>query len=518
MSEAFFHSRNTHQWIQELSDLGDVTFFAGLGTTIDRTGLSWPKLMDRLLTKFVASSTTRQQILQKYSPIQVATVLDGYYAELYSEPEHKLEALRRDLHEALYGPNSYLAGRFSESIAELSLELARNGKSVVIVTPNYEEYLLLDFVEKLDAQKKKDGATAKTEIVLEALIVTDTTELPREWEAPGHVTFIFLHGYVPKDLTVLEDKNLDLGIPVLSEGDYGNRGDLSRRVLARLFENRNVIVVGSSMTDSPLVNALIDTRDTGDKKRVALLPEEGGVTTTSPAGHVTTWRDRRLQHMRVTPIYPDFYIQAGQFLHEIRMLISRGDRDDITKAFSPHRYGSRLVRWSQNWQHDVGSHAGAQQIHHELLRDALAVIRKDLSVPLDENLKLEAWVRWQPDSRRVLALWASSIGNWVDPYLMRTSEITKDSRYSSVEIFCNGAPKFVYEKGEEADFRWRAYLGTPIWIDEEDGRVPVGVITLASMKDEGTIHHSNIRDLDAALLQMRKVGKLIVAPGQTIIE
>jgi hypothetical protein len=58
--EPFFHRRATHRLISDLSVPEDWTIYLGSGATIDRTGLSWGLLVDRLLARFEPDATARR--------------------------------------------------------------------------------------------------------------------------------------------------------------------------------------------------------------------------------------------------------------------------------------------------------------------------------------------------------------------------------------------------------------------------------------------------------------------------
>lgn len=510
--EAFFHRRTTHRWIYELAAPTDVTIYAGLGATIDRTGLDWNALLDALLSKYLPDRDTRKAIEERYNPIQLATVLDGYYSEkIDSAPEdperERLDLVREDIRDVLYGPRKNMNGKLAQSLTELAFQTALSGKSVILVTPNYDEYLYHDLVTYGLAYREVHPQLDSFPQVRLYVVDDEATPKPDEWSDPGDIHVVYIHGYIAKE------RGKHRGTPVLSEGDYGDRSGRTRATLAEIFQDRTIIVVGSSLADAPLVNALADTKPKEDEEhpnRVAILSSSSAVADRSANGDaLSIWHDRRLRYMGLTPIYADYHIQVGQFLYEIQQCMSRGYREEMTKAHSPHRYGFRLSAWWRDWYEQNIANGSLQQQHHQKLVSALADIRSQSGIPLDDNLKLEFWLRWRPESSRKLALWASSTGTWIDTYMMRRDEIRVGSDYRAVQIFCGGAPRFLSE-APESESRWRRYLGLPIWNTVDAGRVPVAVISLASMDESGFLREENLGVLRHAIGRMQDVGTELV--------
>ena len=131
----------------------------------------------------------------------------------------------------------------------------------------------------------------------------------------------------------------------------------------------------------------------------------------------------------------------------------------------------------------------------------------------DETLKLEMWIRWDPDHGRQLWLWASSTGSWPAMDSVRRAEIEADSRHVSVQAYCLGRPE-IYRAADRND-RWRPYLCVPIRVGGRGEELPVGVISMASMEpvDRSKINESNGEGLTGVVERMAQAGVRLATPA-----
>jgi hypothetical protein len=84
------------------------------------------------------------------------------------------------------------------------------------------------------------------------------------------------------------------------------------------------------------VNALLETKR-GSRtyidrlRRLAVLPLQSGKFYDTPAGRdpsrLCEWNSRRLRELGVEAVYPDFYFQVGQLIHEAHKCMEHGDKD-----------------------------------------------------------------------------------------------------------------------------------------------------------------------------------------------
>lgn len=513
--EPFFHRRATHQWIKELSQPRDWTIYAGLGVSIDRTGLSWSGLVEAILAEHIPDRATRLQVLSQQGPLRAATILESFYME----PGRSRDDLVGDIRKVLYNNRRLMAGMLSQSLAEFAYTVANRGNSVVIVTPNYDDYLYQDLKTVKNAARTAGVQLSDSVILKHVVLSGDDSIEESDWQLPFHVTVLSIHGYVPDPGIVSpgEEPSKARGEIVLTESQYATRTPQVIEALNRRFDGQNILVVGSSVADAPLVGALAATREAAkadEKLRRVLLVAKDDHGSTESEALAQAWADKRLSVLGLTPIYTDFHLQTAQLLHEAQSRLQANDGHSMTGVYAPHRYGSRLTAWWRDWFEAVGRASEVTQTqHHERLRDALETIRSAAGIPLDEGLKIELWIRWRPESCRLLGLWASSVGTWGDPYLMRFSQISPQSNWSAARIFCNGSPMFTEDR-DTVSSRWRSYFGTPIWVENPYGRIPVGAITIASLfpEDTGSIGAHNAERMGGpALSELRRAANDVVA-------
>lgn len=498
-SEPFFHRRESYRLIRDLSVPDDWTIYLGSGATVDRTGLSWDLLVDRLLTRFESDPTARRHIIERYGCLGAATMVHQMYESLPDGDGQLYEDIRR----LLYGGHGHMNGQMLGNVVDFAISLAEAGHSVTLITPNYDDYLAYELV----LRQLKVG----TEFVFHG----DAEGANKGVPGTVPISCQFIHGFLPrKDFP---DKKIGSLVvpPVFSEPQYFDTYQRSLDALSAAFLDRNVMLAGTSIVDAPLVNSLLATK--GSKtRRYALLPLQADQFRTMDgriSDDLIAWNTRRLKSLEVAPIYPDYFGQTGQFVHEVQQCLVHGDRDMMTKRVSPRRYGTRLVTWWNLWKSINVDDPQGQARHHKELFDCVDRLRAILEAQAEENLKLEVWVRWYPESSQQLGLWASSVGTWADTWSMRLDTIAQDSQYRAVRVFCAGAPQFMAADETSSD-RWRTYLATPIWQDHQGtGIVPVGVISLASMNEgrASSVGPHNLGALDAALEEMRQVGASILS-------
>jgi hypothetical protein len=108
---------------------------------------------------------------------------------------------------------------------------------------------------------------------------------------------------------------------------------------------------------------------------------------------------------------------------------------------------------------------------------------------------------------------------------MRDADVAVDSDYCSVISFSQGRP-ILGEPQNGKKVRWCSYLSKPIWWEEgiAEGadeisnnpkeKIPVGVITLASMADQetGSISPGNKARISEVIKYLDEVAGLIVTP------
>jgi len=111
----------------------------------------------------------------------------------------------------------------------------------------------------------------------------------------------------------------------------------------------------------------------------------------------------------------------------------------------------------------------------------------------DEHLKIELWLRWQPDTSRELRLWASSYAAFSGWQAARTVRIDSDAGSACRQAFIKGG--VYYEDTPSQDTRWRTVVGIPLEPHAEANLV-VGAIVIASRNppDQSCLGEQHRRD------------------------
>lgn len=523
----FFHLDTTKLLIEELSALDSVAIYVGAGASIERTGLTWEALSAQMLDPQMGDFSERVDIVRNASStLAVSSAIAQQFRE--ERGSGWRDNLSRAIHGQLYVGPAEQTAYFNDRVVALASAYIRAGKSTVIVTPNYDQFLLdavdeqrksfddsYDNVEKIWLGVDAEGTAAK--------LNKRMTKLRSALKQPRTLTVVFLHGFVSRDAanTPIEKDTY----PVVSEDDYAATRENSQSILGEIFSGRSTIIVGSSVTDPPLIHALLRSRpsDQGPKRYVIrpLQGQHSGSLTASGRKHLTEIEERRARHLGIELVSPPYYYQAPQILEEVRVdLAAATAHHKYSDANADHRYGARLLRWWGDWSNAGGEPVEKQQEqHYRFLRnEALPELRKILKAKRDEHLKLEAWVRWEPESRR-LALWAASTGSWPEHRTMRDDAISSNTQITAIKAFVNGAP--TYEKGNPALTRWGSYLAKPIRaIDPRyNVYVPVGVICVASMRSQDqSALNPRIQENRAELLVLLDViGTAVFDPRTSLI-
>jgi hypothetical protein len=299
-----------------------------------------------------------------------------------------------------------------------------------------------------------------------------------------------------------------------SEVDYARSYRLSAQVLERVLRDHSMLIIGSSLTDPPLLNALARTAEDAKRQqlsRLAIMPLQGLRVPLDDERRITAMCKNihdRMEHFEVEVTFPDFYSQTAQLLTEIRVAARELRMGNPYKG-SPAEHRNRLDQWWRDWQESrSGDWTAANLRDHETLLVRLRELQRKFRLSR-EMMKLEIWVRWQPGpGGRLLKLWASSTGTWPDERSMATAPIGNNSRYVSVQTFCLGRP------GVHAtvDDRWRTYLSVPIRVGTEQGReLPVAVISLASMEEETRIDRKEAARISNMVEELARIGAELVS-------
>ena len=535
LEDPFFHRRETRDVIYALASTQKLCIYAGAGITINRSGLSWRGMVDAILAPNVPDARLRRVFIDTFGYLQSASTASQLFADSVESglgSDYSRDRMVDTLRYQIYSRGGWLDGRLAQSIALLAYSsLGKDPKrSICLATPNYDDYLL-QILDRVRSEEPFNGTliASKRPTILyptsgdplsagkESVLADWVDDVNASIFTPGALNLVHLHGRIVANVAA-GTEGVDIGrYPVVSEGDYTSTAPWTEKVLEQLLGHADALLVGTSLTDLPLINALRRT-NTGQHARYALVCMQG-----SPQLKDREYRrlaTKRFDQLGVKPIYHDYYIQSAQFLQEVCTCVLLDEPAEYSRHSAGIRYGSRLTRWWQNWDQrnrfDIEEH---QMDCHELLRAGVQAIRRKLGAPSSEALKVEVWLRWKPGEKRVLKLWASSTGTWPDFQSMREGHIATDDEYLSVLAFRNGHPTRVDAKtspdSKMITGRWRSFLSLPIWDEDPGGSIPVGVITLASSREgpEGSLSSDASQTrLSDCLDYLRVLGRGVTSP------
>lgn len=454
----FFVRGRTRRYIDELAHLNNLCVFAGSGVTVDRTGRTWNDLMRHLLIESKSGAAEAEHLVRTLEPLQVGSIAMHRFLKLKGK-EGWEQAVGNELRKVLYDTNDALGGRITAELAELWAEFRSNGKTVTILTTNYDEHIEREISRAVNIWKQQ--------------FVLKKQQFPRALTMKEPVKH--LHGRVPAN-----DRIVDY--PVISEQGYFGARQATERALQKAFRAHNVLLVGSGLNDGPLLNALLATRKMAKDKgllRIAVVPQSDlqlrGNNALSRA--VVESYEARLNHFGVRGLYIDYYSQVAQLFKEVRIASSL---EPGAYVDSPERYSERLNEWWRWWNkriHPRSEFSKIQETHHGALVAELEYLCNALAAK-EEHMKIELWLRWKPTSRnRVFKRWASSFSRFSDWHMGLDAEIAAHSDFACVEAFTQG--RAVYAKSRDEQRRWRSFVGIPVEVESHN--LTVGAVVVASM-------------------------------------
>lgn len=486
VSDPFFARASTNRHIANFARSTKLAIYAGSGVSIDRTGLSWRGLSELLLAESSPDFDVSSEVLSTLGQQRIASVAVERLTSIHGE--RTSDRIASVLRNALYRDADWVSGNLIDFMSNLMIIRKALGYETQIITTNYDDYIEEAFLpEEFN------------------LIVNGKRREETYSDALG--TLNYLHGRIPE--------NGNHSPIVVSEADYAST---QVRVCEEIYDAAtkcDLLILGSSLTDPPLVRSLVDSRATAKAaqlRRLVVFPRQGNAVLDDAHGRSLAADGAR--HLGCDALFPDFFGQVAQFVHEIAVCST--DPTSYSLDVGGSRYMQRLDDWWRGWlgaaQYDQES---LQRAHHSALRMGVDDIREILDGTDEEALKLEAWIRWSPDDRR-LQLWASSVGAWPDLSSAHSARISPDSKYASVRAFCIGHP-YLYHP-EDRGNRWRTYLALPVRIWKRGvGSHVVGTITLASMNgsSNGSVSLRNRANLRRALTIMDVLGRAILDPAQS---
>ncbi|MDO3645685.1 SIR2 family protein [Nocardia mangyaensis] len=443
-SNPFFSQAETPSAIVDLAGSEHLTIYCGAGVTIDRTGLGWGDLIFELLRQVFNSAdpelTEDDAVLLRnaLSPLDLSSIYEGYIERLNLLNPH-VPALQQ----VLYRGRVWESGVLVQNVARLAAGLTDLHRRVSIVTSNYDTYIEDALDRHLDQLQGQAGVSVPGYTV-RAVGDDAIVRVRPARNSGGNIEITYLHGRVhPTDV-----RRGDLAI---SETDYHRvRAQVVKTLLGE-FSGRSVLVLGASLTDPPLLEALLETRpsltETNDAQpaRYALMPATSTRLTTNADEFPRLGKHlkQRMRRYEVDLLLPDFNSQIAQFCQEVLTCAKMGLQFAEYARETPrssHRYGERLSSWWDRWY--KARAAGDDAVFHEELVRCLESLRELNGWKLEshEVYKIELWVRHNPRGGRRLALWSGSMGILSDRRIMKFADIKLDTANASVRSFVEGKP------------------------------------------------------------------------------
>jgi hypothetical protein len=210
---AYYHQPDIPGLIEKVSGQQSLVVYAGAGVSVDRTGLSWEGLVNRLLKSYMEEHEPDDQgetctaIMTANTTLQAASIVSQKYARQAGEEEYRGEIIRQ-LRRLLYVTRLWQRGELITALVRLGGTFFAKGRNFSIVTTNYDE-----FIQREAASLTQAGSTRLdlvTSVVAHSVHVSefDVSEHTKPYQV------VHLHGYIPN---AVDDGTQDI---VLSELDY----------------------------------------------------------------------------------------------------------------------------------------------------------------------------------------------------------------------------------------------------------------------------------------------------------
>lgn len=483
LHEPFFRRTAVAEAIDRIAHANPLTVFAGAGVAVDEIGLTWYELIVRLLEKKKVDRLDAQCMVDAIGVVNAGSIV----AERYRRDHTGVDriGLANDMKPLLYDSLFVLGGSTAAAISELVCDLGELGRDIGIKTTNFDDGLQsrIDHYRSLFSQRFTTPAPAVE----------------------------YLHGMVPRNAETID-------FPVLSELDFYETTPQVEATVRQALSASSMLIVGSSLTDRPLLNALLATRETAAGKglfRLALLPRADLSAATPDAASVRRLElyEQRMEQLGVRVLFFDYYSQLAQFVAECRFAASLEAGEHSVSH--PGAHGSRLGTWWTTWS---AARPDPSDLH-DLLNDTLSRFRAAARTPSHEMLKIDLWVRWELDKGdlRYFRLCASTHAIYPDVELSRTAHIVNNPDDPVIRAFrlgrvddgdqSSGTSGHPDNSRAPLSARWRSYIAIPLF-SRHAGAV-VGVAVVASMlppeaPTQGSLRHDNLMRHQAAVVGVRQ--------------
>ena len=528
----------------EINDSKSIVIYCGAGVTADRTGVGWLGLINRVADKLMECSDSRliknletcsafddckddkkpqsaRKAVKEYLndedvPLEVKATMVEALAK--NENNENNDAIRKVFAEALYRDSGWHRGRTLQKLVDFIVISACMGKSISIITTNYDTYIeraireRLEFLddpnlsedselEFLDDPNLSEDSESKKPLpklswVAYKRVNSEPNDEVREVEESkvlfegdkegSSIEVNYIHGSITE--------NGDLrGSLVFSERNYADGHDRTVKKLIKWFEKGPTIIVGASLNDVPLVRSLLEFKRT--------IKERG------EGSHAGIYAILRRIAIDSEDISDQFQLSRAEVLGiKLLMFDSYNDIPDIFSnlialcAQGIDGYGGKLPceLALEDW---IGQTAKFSRKISEYGYEMSSIVIDEIFKKLigeEEKIKIEFWfVGYAEGSsdEKVLRVWTNSVGPTFTTGLRREEGILRDNekKVASVKAYCSGIPEIIsidelnvgFDKKKNKDAsvgRWKTFLAVPLSVPSKKYNVDivVGVVTLAS--------------------------------------
>lgn len=534
----------------EINDSKSIVIYCGAGVTADRTGVGWLGLIKRVADKLMECSDSKLiKELQTYFtsdnhkdgeklqlarnavndylndediPLEVKTTMAVALAKNENNIENN-DAIRKVFAEALYKDSGWRRGRTLEKLVDFIVISACMGKSISIITTNYDTYIERAIYKRLESLKglnpSEDSESKKPLPKLSYVAYKRVNSGPNnevreveereplfEGDKEGSsIEVNYIHGSI--------SENGDLrGSLVFSERNYADGHDRTVKKLIKWFEKGPTIIVGASLNDVPLVRSLL-----GFKRTIRKGSES------SYAGIYAILKRRTIASEAISD---QFQLSRAEALGiKLLMFDSYNDIPDIFSnlialcAQGVDGYGGKLPceLALEDW---IGQTAKFSREISEYGYEMSSIVIDEIFKKLigeKEKIKIEFWFAGYAEGssdKKVLRVWTNSVGPTFTTGLRREEDILRDNekKVASVKAYSSGIPEIISldelnvgfdeKKNKDASVgRWKTFLAVPLSVPSKKYNVDivVGVVTLASTYKMSDSNFYDSKSFESAL-------------------
>lgn len=511
----------------EVNDSKSIVIYCGAGVTADRTGVGWLGLINRVADKLMecpdsrliknletcfdndkddkklqsARNAVKEYLNDEDVPLEVkATMVEA----LAKNEKNNNDAIQKVFAEALYRDSGWHRGRTLQKLVDFIVISACMGKSISIITTNYDTYIERAIYKRLESLKglnpSEDSESKKPLPELSWVAYKRVNSGPndevREVKPPeplfsgdeggSSIEVNYIHG------RIAENGDLD-GSLVFSEQDYAASHDGTVEKLIKWFEKGPTIIVGASLNDVPLVRGLL-----GFKRTI----KEG-----SESSYAGIYAILRRIAIDSEDISDQFQLSRAEILGiKLLMFDSYNDIPDIFSnlialcAQGVDGYGGKFPceLALEDW---IGQTAKFSRKISEYGYEMSSIVIDEIFKKLigeKEKIKIEFWfVGYAEGSsdKKVLRVWTNSVGPTFTTGLRREEDVLRDNekKVASVKAYSSGIPEIISldklnvgideKNNKDASVgRWKTFLAVPLSVPSKKYNVDivVGVVTLAS--------------------------------------